>query len=125
MRLVVILVIFLCAPATLNAQFRLGFNVDIYKPQSQFAENVSNSPVGFSISGIKRLPESRFSVGGDIGVAMYSNRTYDYELVEEGAEGEFIEIDEEDCFLHADAIARYSLYQTNVVEAYAEMKMGV
>lgn len=105
-------------------QFRLGLNFDYYKPQQSFAENI-DTPLGISFTGIYRFPESRFSIGGDLGVSMYANRNYDYDLSEEGAPGEVITIDEEDCFLHFNAIGRYSLYESSIIQTYAELRTGI
>lgn len=122
----VFLVFFLLiAQIPLFGQMRLGLDFDMYKPQNRFADNVAEMPLGIAINGIYRIPESRFSVGGDIGVAMYANKTYDYDLAEEGSPGEITRIDEEDCFLHVNAIGRYQLYETELVATYAQFQTGI
>ncbi|MEQ9425246.1 MAG: hypothetical protein RJQ09_12555 [Cyclobacteriaceae bacterium] len=119
------LVIVVSVSTTTFAQFKLGLNADIYKPQNQFGKNVSNAPVGMSIFGLYTPQNSRFSFGSDLGVAMYANRTYDYELAQEGAPGSFIEVDEEDCFLHLDLLARYNVYQSPLITLFGEVKAGM
>ena len=106
-------------------QYRVGMGLDYYRPQQRFGKNVQNSPIGISFNGLYQFPKSKFSLGADMGVAMYANQTYDYDLREEGAPGETVRVDEEDCFLHVNAIARYNIYEDRLVQTYAELRSGV
>lgn len=106
------------------AQIRIGLNFDYYKPISGFANNVDSSPAGLSLSGLFPLRNKRFTVGADVGVAMYSFRSYDFELINEGTTSEVVEVYEEDCFWHLDGLVRYTLYQDHLIQAFAEAKIG-
>jgi len=107
-----------------QAQVRVGLNFDTYKPVGGFGENLDNSPAGISLTGLYTLRNERFTIGTDIGAAMYASRSYDYELKGEDSNSQIIEIKEEDCFLHMDALVRYTFYQDNLIQAFAEAKTG-
>jgi len=107
-----------------TAQFSLGANIKVYQPVGDFNQHLGTMPVGISFSAIKRT-QSRFSFGGELGVAMYAAGDYDYDLAAYGRPGESIEVYEDNCFWTVHAFTRYSLFKTNVVEGYAEGRVGI
>lgn len=110
--------------SVLLSQVRLGANIKVYQPMGDFNQHMGNIPAGISLSAMKQA-SSRFSWGGEIGVAMYTAGEYDYELSDEGRPGEYIEVYEDNCFWTAHAVARYSLFKTPAFEGYAEGRVGV
>lgn len=111
--------------SNLCAQHHLGINFKAYQATGAFQDNVKSVPLGFSFSYLRQGEESRFSWGGELGIAMYSNKTYQYELVEEGFPGEYTSVDEEDCFWTIHGFARYDIYSTNSFRTYAEVRLGM
>lgn len=101
------------------SQNMVGLQVDVFDPLSQFDTNLSGNPGGVSLFGLHRLTDSKFSIGGSLGVAMYANRKYDF-----GQGEEIVNVEEEDCFITTKALLRYSLYETGVVSTYAELSAG-
>lgn len=103
-----------------QAQSMYGINLKIYQTKGDFNKNVQAVPVGMSFNYLYHIKESKFSIGAELGVAMYANNQYDYET----ASGT-IRVDEEDCFwtLHADA--RYYFYQIPALKAYAVGRVGM
>ena len=110
---------------TLQAQFSLGINVKVQDPTGDFNHNVHKAAAGISFTGIHRKVDSRFSWGGELGIAMYSNENYLYDLSEDGYPGEFVEVSEEDCFWTLHALARYHIWEKENVKTYAEGRLGV
>lgn len=106
------------------SQVRLGANIKAYQPTGDFHQNMGHTPMGISLMALKQT-KSRFSWGGEVGVAMYTAGEYDYELTAEGHPGEYIEIYEDNCFWTAHAVVRYSLFATNALDGYASGRMGM
>jgi len=67
-------------------------------PHGEFNQNINKTPLGISFIYTRKVNDGRFLWGVEPGVAMYYNDRYTYELVKEGYPGEFIEVEEEDCF---------------------------
>ncbi len=101
-------------------QKTLGINIKVYNPISNFKENVGRStPAGISVNYLRSKKESRYSFGGELGVAMYSSN--DYVLNHRGQD---IEVNEEDCFWTIHGVVRYDLIRTEKFVSYAEARIG-
>jgi len=105
-----------------NASFGLNFN--LASPQQEFKENINRLPTGISFDALGRIKESRLSIGGELGVAMFFDDEFMYELREEGHPGEFIELYEEDCYLTYAAVTRYSAFKHAFINPYLEGRLG-
>ena len=102
-------------------QNTLGVNIKVYDPISNFKENVNSStPVGISFNYLRSREGSRYSFGGEIGVAMYSSN--DYILNHQGRD---IEVNEEDCFWTIHGVVRYDVFRTEKFVTYAEARAGL
>lgn len=97
-----------------------GISLKAYSPQAAFNQNVDNTPFGLSFSYLNRVKDTRFSWGGEFGVAMYSNDSYDIEFG-----GRPITIDEEDCFFTLHSFVRYDLVRTQIATIYSEARLGL
>ena len=71
----------------------LGLNIKVYDPLSNMGENIGALPVGLSFSYLHAFERNKFSVGAELGVAMYSSNDYDLNY-----QGLNISVNEEDCF---------------------------
>lgn len=102
-----------------SAQGMFGFNVKVYQTKGDFNQNVEAVPVGFSFNYLHMI-KNKFSIGGELGIAMYANNEYDFET----SKGP-ITIYEEDCFwtLHGDF--RYYFHQTPTLRTYAQARLGI
>lgn len=101
---------------------QLGVNTSIFKAQGAFNDNLNKMPVGASVNFLLPVGESqRFNLGTEIGVAMYSNLTYN--TVDNY--GNDIYIDEEDCFWNAAAIVQFNVFQTPIIKVYTEGRLGI
>jgi len=105
-----------------NTSFGLNFN--LANPQQEFKDNINHLPKGISFDVISRIKDSRLSVGGELGVAMFFDDEFMYELSEEGRPGEFIELYEEDCYLSYAAVTRYSAFKHAFINPYLEGRLG-
>ena len=103
------------------AQGVFGFNVKVYQTKGDFNKNVQAVPVGISLNYLYHIPDSKFTVGGELGVAMYANNQYDYALPSGGT----TRIDEEDCFWNFHVDGRYYFYQVPAMKAYAQGRIGM
>ncbi len=107
--------------STGHAQGMYGFNVKVYQTKGDFNKNVQAVPVGISFNYLHHIKDSKFTLGGELGVAMYANNQYDYELPSGGT----ALIDEEDCFWNFHVDARYYFYQVPAMKAYAQGRVGM
>ena len=115
------LLILLFASVCFAQKNRLGVNIKVYNPISKFKENINSAiPVGISLNYLRLSEVSRFSFGGELGVAMYSLEDYTIDR-----EGEQLEVEEEDSFLTIHGVVRYDVYRTEKMIAYAEGRIGV
>lgn len=119
-----ILIILLFTSSTLFAQFRFGVNTKVYQSTGQFNDNMNRTPAGLSFSLLKQT-SSRFSWGGELGVAMYSAGDYDYDLAPHGRPGQTIEVYEDNCFWTAHVLARHTIFRKAAIESYVEGRIGV
>ncbi len=102
-------------------QNSFGVNIKAYTPISKFKKNIDESvPFGLSVNYLMSKENSRYSLGGEIGVAMYS--TNDYLLDHQGRD---IEVNEEDCFWTVHGVVRYDLVRTDNLVVYAEARAGL
>jgi len=99
--------------------------MNVYKPHGKFNRNVTHTPFGLSIHYKHKMNESPFSWGSEFGIAMYYNNKYDYELIKEGYPGEFVEVDEEDCFWTLHLIGQYEFMSTPAFKSYGEVRLGM
>ena len=116
-----ILTLFLLAAAvSLKAQSGWGVSLKAYDPKAQFNRNVDHAAFGLSVSHLKTYDDSRWSWGGEFGIAMYSNDSYDIEF-----QGRTIGIEEEDCFFTLHGFVRYDMVDMNPFKVYSEGRVGV
>ena len=113
-----VIIVFICF-GSIQAQNSMAFSIKAYETKADFHKNVNALPVGFSFSYLRSIEESRFSYGGEFGVAMYNNETIN--VTENGTT---FQVDEEDCFLTFHAFLRYDMYENNWSKVYAEARMG-
>ena len=118
------LLILLFIPIVANAQYDIGVNLKVYNPTGQLDKNIENLPVGFSLTGFRRIKD-KFSIGTELGVSMYANDTRQHELREEGYPGQYTEVNEEDCFWTAHLIGQYNLRRGDFYTLYAEGRLGI
>lgn len=102
-----------------TAQNMWGVNVKIHETKGDFNKNVSAVPVGISFNYLHGFKD-KFSIGGELGIAMYANNQYDFETP-----GGTIKVDEEDCFWTIHSDFRYYFYRTPAVKAYAQARVGL
>lgn len=107
--------------AAVQAQISgFGINLKAYDPKAQFNENVDKTAFGISISYFKKIQDTRFTYGGEFGVAMYSSDEYDINFG-----GRNIAIEEEDCFFTLHGFLRYNMIQQKGFSLYSEARLGV
>lgn len=104
-----------------SAQWDFGVDIKVYDPQGQFNSNVEGVAGGLSFRGIRNSTAGRWSYGGEIGVAMYSNDQYDVTL----PSGNQIQVDEEDCFWTVHGLVQYTLFQNEAIRTYGEGRIGM
>lgn len=117
--LLIILVCLFSLSAT--AQWDLGIDIKVYDPVGEFNTNVDGVAGGLSLRGIRNSANGRWSYGGELGVAMYSQDQYDVTL----PSGDQIEVDEEDCFWTLHGLVQYTLFQNEAIRTYGEGRVGV
>ncbi len=105
---------------TIHAQTGWGINLKAYAPKATFNQNVDKVPFGISFNYLKNYDDSRFSWGGELGVAMYSNDSYN--IMHRGNQ---IRIEEEDCFFTLHGFVRYDIVEKSAFKLYSEARMGV
>lgn len=110
----------LCSTVALQAQTGWGINLKAYSPKAQFNRNVDKVPFGISATYQRNYDNSRFSWGGEFGVAMYSSDQYDIEF-----RGRNIRIAEEDCFFTLHGFVRYDMVDVPSFKVYSEARLGV
>lgn len=108
--------------ATFQAQ-NLGLNYSGFNAQGEFNTNIDRNPVGFSITYVHDLSEDEgpWSVGGEIGAAMYAN--HEYTAADDN--GRLVDIYEEDCFWNIHGLVQYQLINKPEYILYAEGRTGM
>ncbi len=123
-----ILSISLCVIAfcAMQAQSRASFgtNFNLAAPLQGFKDNLDRTPKGISFDYMRDIKESRLSVGGELGVAMFFDDEFMYELFDEGHPNEFIELYEEDCYLSYHTTVRYRAFKQAWFNPYVEGRLG-
>lgn len=97
----------------------LGVYFNSTQATGQFNENIEKNPTGILLNGMYNITDSRFSVGGELGVSMYSNRDYTIE-----SNGENVKIHEEDCYYSGKAFVRYNLRKGKTINPFVAGKVG-
>lgn len=97
-----------------------AFNIKAYETKADFHKNVNSLPVGLSMSYLRSDDQSRFSFGGEFGIAMYHSD--EHEVIENNRT---YMVEEEDCFLTFHAFLRYNMWETDGVKLYAEARAGI
>lgn len=102
-----------------------GVNFNIFNTLDDFNENVDAAPMGVSFSGLYQIRDSKWRVGGELGVAMYSGETYNEEVIIQGNRYD-LEVFEEDCFFTYQGVVRYSFvdFEESWINPYVEAKIG-
>ena len=98
----------------------MGVNIKVYQPLSGMAANIGSVPAGFSFNYLRSLVQTRFAVGGEIGVAMYSSNDYTLNYL-----GRDVLVNEEDCFWTFHGVVRYDIVRTPRFITYVAAKLGV
>ncbi len=105
---------------SVQAQTGMGISLKAYAPKAAFNQNVDKVPFGISFNYQRSSDNSRFSWGGELGVAMYSSDSYD--IMHRGNQ---IRIDEEDCFFTLHGFVRYDLVEMSAFKLYSEARLGL
>ncbi|MDW3195893.1 MAG: hypothetical protein R8G66_26195 [Cytophagales bacterium] len=121
MKALVITIVSFLVSFSAAAQWNFGIDVKVYDPVGEFNTNVDGVAGGLSLRGIRMSDNGRWSYGGEIGVAMYSQDQYDVTL----PSGTQIEVDEEDCFWTVHGLVQYTLFQNEAIRTYGEGRIGM
>ena len=98
---------------------QMDIHFDMFAPTGAFAQTLNGSnPAGFGFNYLRRIGP-RWSVGAEVGVAMY----YSAEYVLQTHIGP-VEMYEEDCFWTVRALARYYLVETETFKGFTEFRLG-
>ena len=113
--------IFIGFHTLLAQQNTLGISFKLYDPVSEFDDNISSAlPAGISFTYLRTPVESRWSFGGELGVAMYSSNNYNVQY-----NSQSIKVNEEDCFWTLHGVLRYEIYRSERFSTYAEGRLGM
>lgn len=102
----------------------INLNFNSYGAVHNFRDNITKNPLGVSISFLWAPENSKFQYGLEYGIAMYSANDYQYELINEGRPGEFVNVYEEDCFMKYHLVGRYLPYSSSLATTYIEARAG-
>lgn len=119
-RSILTFVLALVATAIQAQTSSLGISLKAYAPKAAFNRNVDKTAFGISTSYLFKPEASRFSYGGEFGVAMYSADEYDINF-----RGQNLRIAEEDCFFTLHGFVRYEMVQKRSFSLYSEARVGV
>ncbi|MBT8194993.1 MAG: hypothetical protein HKO56_06610 [Bacteroidia bacterium] len=101
-----------------------GISFNYNQALKDYKHNINSSPMGISFIGLYAIPESKFSIGGELGVSMFANEEYTKDLTEEGYAGAMVEVYEEDCYISYYAVTRYTIPSNTMLSPYLEGKLG-
>jgi len=120
------LIVFLvCCLSNISfAQTTGGIYFNYTNALNEYRENIPSNPMGFSFNILKKLGKERLSVGAELGVAMYATDKYEYLMPDGEFKGSLVELEEEDCFLNIQAVARYELNAEKFITPYIEGVVG-
>lgn len=122
--LILILVLFISKVSAQESRFSMAAYITVDQALQSYGDNVETNPSGLTIAGLYRIPNSKVSVGIDVGVAMYSNQRYVLDLSDMGYSESSAHIEEEDCYLSYNAFLRYSLKDFGPITPYGELRLG-
>lgn len=88
-------------------------------PNGEFNKNIDRAPEGLSLNASFSIHE-KINIGGEIGVSMYSNVTYEVPY-----QSRMIEVYEEDCFWTFHAFGEYLFIKKEKLELYGEARVGL
>lgn len=113
-----LVIVALCAKAQ-----NIGINYSGFTATGEFNSNIDRNPAGISFTYIHDLNEdvSPWSVGGELGVAMYTNK--EYRTIDNS--GNEVDVYEEDCFWTIHGLAQYQFVSTPLFILYGEGRLGV
>ena len=98
---------------------RLGVYFNKTMATGEFGNNLGKNPNGIILNGMYGLKNTGFSVGGEFGVSMYSNRAYTLETATET-----VKIHEEDCYYTGKVIVRYNFLKNTAISPFIVGKVG-
>jgi len=118
---VTIILLFLLSGSLLGQKY-FGVSYKYFNPSGDFEQNVDNDMHGIAVNMLLPLKDrSRWYIGGEIGVAMYANEEYTYQL----NSGATIDLAEEDCFWTLHGEVRYMVYQSPFIKTYLAGRLGI
>ena len=97
----------------------LGLFYTRASPNGEFNKNIDRAPEGLSLNASFPIHE-KINLGGEIGVSMYSNVTYEVPY-----NNRMIEVYEEDCFWTFHAFGEYLFVKEENLELYGEARIGL
>ncbi|NNM16617.1 MAG: hypothetical protein HKO56_08165 [Bacteroidia bacterium] len=119
-----IVLLFISSAPLIHAQSLGGLNFIYNQALKDYKHNINSSPMGISFIGLYAIPESKFSIGAELGVSMFANEEYTKDLTEEGYAGAMVEVYEEDCYISYHAVTRYTISENTMLSPYLEGKLG-
>ncbi len=97
---------------------KVGLYTSIYQAHGEYNKNIDRNPVGITVNYLHPVSD-KLAVGAELGVAMYSNKTY---YVTEGTDE--IEVNEEDCFWTFHLLGQYKVIEMKNSHVYVEGRLG-
>jgi len=99
----------------------IGMNASMFYAHGAFNQNIDHDPVGLSFTYLHYIGETPWSVGAELGVAMYSNKEF---KTLDNSNNEIL-IYEEDCFYNLHLQAQYLFVDEDLLEVFVEGRIGV
>lgn len=106
------------------SRFSTGLHIMVDDALQSYGTNLETNPVGLLFTGLYHIPNSRFSLGSDVGVAMYRGDSYTLDLSDEGYANSYATVDEEDCYMAYSVFLRYDLLKFGPLTPYAQISLG-
>ena len=97
---------------------KVGLYTSIYKAHGDYNKNIDRNPVGITLNYLHPI-SNKLDIGAELGVAMYSNKTYNVPY-----QGKELEIFEEDCFWTFHLLGQYKVIEMKKSYVYFEGRFG-
>jgi len=107
-------------------QHKWSFTTNLIVDQGlhEYKNNLDNNPTGLSVIGLFNFPNSKVSVGIEVGVAMYYEGEYREDLTDRGYKNSYAVVSEDNCYHRLMAIVRYDLDTYGPLIIYGEFQAG-